>query len=177
VNSNHLVTPTNIQITDTHSGLVIRVPWFYSRYGIAFVMVIVLSLFAYFQFEVELNNPDAWPFFLVMIPAYIWLFYFFLTKFFNYTEIAIGKSGINVRHKPLPFRKGSFVDWKNASEIVVDEKYYQGRTKREYYEVSVIKNSARCPVVTYLERFEQAKQIQSELRMFFDNMSRETSTG
>ena len=176
MNFNHLDIPTNLQITDTNSGLVIRVPWFYTRYGIAFVMVIVLSLFAYFQFEAELNDPNAWPLALIMIPAYIWLFYFFLTKFFNYTEIFIAKGGINVRHKPLPFRKGSFVDWKNTSDIVVDEKFYNGRTKREYYEVSVIKNSVRCPVVTYLEQFEQATQIQSVLRRFFDKLSHASST-
>lgn len=171
MNTDRFYLSSNIQVSKTDSGLVISIPWFYSRYGIAFVLVIVISLFAYFQFKTELNDPNAWPITFTMIPLYIALFYFFLTKFFNYTEIIVTEDGINTRHKPLPLRKGAHISWNNVRGVVVDEKFYQGRTRREYYEVSVIKNTGRLPVVTYLEQYGQANYIQYELRQFFEKLS------
>ena len=169
MNLDYNPSSNNVRITNSGSNLIIRLPWFYRRYGIASVMTAAIAIFIYYYTQKEIQVFGIWSVIVMMAP-FIWLFYFFLTKFFNYTEIQVNKERITITHGPLPYRKGSSLDTGDLSEIVVTEKTYQGRSKRDYYEVSVIKNNRPYTVATYIENYFQAKEIEEALRKYFDSL-------
>ena len=168
MNIDYNPSSTNVRIENSGSNLSIHLPWFYWRYGIASVLATAIAFFVYFYTQKEIQVFGMWPVIVLMAP-FLWLFYFFLTKFFNYTEIRVNEEKITVKHGPFPYRKGFSTDTNNMEEVVVSGKTYQGRSKRDYYEVSITKNGKPCIIATYIESYFQAKYIQRELEKFLIN--------
>ena len=169
------LTPTNIRVTQVDSTLTIRIPWFYQRYAVAFFIIPIVLLFMFYHIQND-QDSDPWPLFYILSPFLLAQYYFLLTKFVNYTEIFIDEKNLEVRHKPLPFRKGLCVDCSDISDIVVNERIYPSRSRRKYFEICVVKNQKSYPVATYIEDFDQATQIQNHLRSFF-NISKRVGPG
>jgi hypothetical protein len=162
--------PEYISILREPDYILIRRRWFTGRYVIGLVAIILIPGFFVFSISQEEGLEfDLWTYFIsaVIVPWYLYVVYYIVTKLVNSTYVYMNPEYITITHRPLPYARNLKINTSNIAGVVQDQKRYNGRTRRKYYQVNAITPGKRTiTLVNDIDIEAQADMIKNEIERF-----------
>lgn len=161
-----LYVPEHLAIIRESNSIMIRLRWFTWNYALSAILLSVVLFILSPPFVAQAIEQGAW-FLLIVVPWFLYVFYFLLTKLINSSYVFINNDIVDVRHKPLPYFANTSISTENISQIQLEQKRYKGKGRRKYFELSALtKEGGTQRLLTYIENEAQAYFIKLEIEKF-----------
>jgi hypothetical protein len=159
--------PDHLVISRGPDSVLIRRRWFTWGYVPPAILLVIIGLVFAPPYVDGVIEQGSWMFLVILVPWFLYVTYYLLTKLVNSSYILVNNEIISVIHKPLPYSASVRVPITNISQIQLEQKRYKGRNRRKYIELyAVTEIGEKQKILGNIECEEQAIFIKSEIEKF-----------